>query len=102
MESQPDIYITMIPGLLGPLVMNLEALDGHVEGLSNNIWNIPLPRTLRFAALYQTSPYNCVTTINDKGIVVAQNIQNFDETDHRAGLFEFPASNAKKFIPKMP
>jgi hypothetical protein len=36
-DSQPDIYITMISSMLGPVVRKLEALDGHIEGLSNNI-----------------------------------------------------------------
>lgn len=37
MKSQPDIYITMISSVLGPVVRKLEALDGHIEGLSNNV-----------------------------------------------------------------
>jgi hypothetical protein len=35
-ESRPDIYITMISSVLGPVVRKLEALDGHIEGLTNN------------------------------------------------------------------
>jgi hypothetical protein len=36
-ESRPDIYITMISSVLGPVVGKLEALDGHIEGLTNNV-----------------------------------------------------------------
>ena len=36
-ESQPDIYITLISSVLGPVARKLEALDGHIEGLTNNV-----------------------------------------------------------------
>ena len=35
-SAQSDIYITMISSVLGPIVRKLEALDGHIEGWSNN------------------------------------------------------------------
>jgi hypothetical protein len=34
--AQSDMYITMISSVLGPIVRKLEALDGHIEGWSNN------------------------------------------------------------------
>jgi chromosome segregation ATPase len=34
---QPDMYITMILSVLGPIVRKLEALDGHIEGWTNDI-----------------------------------------------------------------
>ncbi|HEY5814054.1 MAG TPA: hypothetical protein VIT23_15540, partial [Terrimicrobiaceae bacterium] len=37
MESQRDIYITMISSVLGPVARKLETLDGHIEGLTNNV-----------------------------------------------------------------
>ena len=37
-SAQPNIYITMMSSLLGPIVRKLEALEGHyIEGRTNNI-----------------------------------------------------------------
>jgi hypothetical protein len=36
-SAQPDMYITMISSVLGPIVRKLEALEGHIEVGSNNI-----------------------------------------------------------------
>jgi hypothetical protein len=98
-STQPDIYTTMISSVLGPTVRKLEALDGHIEGLTNNIGTYDIKVN---ALVGQVTSLLTVVKTNEALIIQGTpgGKQTKRDKDGKPSNKDVPNGGAKQYTPR--